>query len=685
MKVSCAIAVLATFCLARAGETSPIGKVLELLTNLESKISAEGEAAKKTYTEFSEWCEDEAKNFNFEIKTAKAEIEELKATIEKESAESSSLSAKIEELAAHIASSETDLKAATELRAKESADFAAEEKELVETIDILGRAVSVLSREMAKGGASMMQLQNAGNIVEALSAMVQASALSSADATKLTALVQSSQGSEEDSLGAPAAAVYESHSGNIVDTLESLQDKAQGVLSDARGKETTALHSFELLKQSLEDSIKFATKDTAAAKKRLAESSQTKAVAEGDLEVTSKGLDADTTSLADLNKDCMQKAQDYEAATASRADELKALAEAKQAVSDMTPAADTLEYGLNQVSFLQVARAKLSSGVDLANFEAVRVVRELARKHKSPALAQLASRMAAAMHHTSSNNEDPFAKVKGLISAMIDKLTEEAGADAEKKAYCDKEIAESEEKKAEATATVEKLTSKIDEMSAKSAQLKEEVAALQKGLAELAASQVEMNKMRAEEKDTYTTNKADMEQGIEGVKMALQVLREYYAKKDKAHAAAEGSSTGIIGMLEVVESDFSKSLAGMIATEESAAAEYEKTTKENEITKAANEADVKYKTKESTSLDESVSEASADRATTQTQLDAVVEYLGKLQEDCTSKVETYEERKARRESEIAGLKNALEILSGEAVLLQQKRRTLRGVQRHVSS
>merc|ERR1719277_2162045 len=144
----------------------------------------------------------------------------------------------------------------------------------------------------------MMQLQNAGNIVDALSAMVQASALNSADATKLTALVQSSQSSEEDSLGAPAAAVYESHSGNIVDTLESLQDKAQGTLSDAQGKETDALHSFELLKQSLEDSIKFATKDTAAAKKNLADSSQKKATAEGDLSVTTKELDADTTSLA---------------------------------------------------------------------------------------------------------------------------------------------------------------------------------------------------------------------------------------------------------------------------------------------------------------------------------------------------------------------------------------------------
>merc|ERR1719277_688524 len=141
-------------------------------------------------------------------------------------------------------------------------------------------------------------LQSAGNIVQALSAMVQASAMSSADATRLTALVQSSQGSEDDAVGAPDAAVYESQSGGIVDTCEDLLDKAQGLLADAQQKETKALHSFELLKQSLEDSIKYATKDTSAAKKNLADSSQKKATAEGDLSVTTKELDADTTSLA---------------------------------------------------------------------------------------------------------------------------------------------------------------------------------------------------------------------------------------------------------------------------------------------------------------------------------------------------------------------------------------------------
>merc|ERR1719201_2467601 len=107
-------------------------------------------------------------------------------------------------------------------------------------------------------------------------------------------------------------------------------------------------------------------------------------------------------------------------------------------------------------------------------------------------------------------------------------------------------------------------------MSAKSAKLKEEVAELQKELAALASTQAEMDKIRADEKGIYDANKAEMEKGIDGVKMALKVLNEYYAKEGKAHGAAEGAGGGIIGLLEVVESDFTKGLAEMVATEQTA-------------------------------------------------------------------------------------------------------------------
>merc|ERR1719440_2749744 len=136
-------------------------------------------------------------------------------------------------------------------------------------------------------------------------------------------------------------------------------------------------------------------------------------------------------------------------------------------------------------------------------------------------------------------------------------------------------------------------------------------------------------------------------------------------------------------MLEVIESDFSKGLADIVAAETAAVEEYEKITKENEISKVTKEEDVKYKTKEAKGLDESVAELSSDKAGLATELESVEEYWKSLEEQCIEKVEPYEERKKRREAEIQGLKDALAILSGEAVFLQKSSsKKLRGIHLH---
>lgn len=105
----------------------------------------------------------------------------------------------------------------------------------------------------------MMQLKSASTVSEALSTLVQASALSAADGSALTALVQSSHENEEsdEALGAPAGKVYEGHGGGILDTLGDLADKAETQLKTARAKEQENLNNYNMLKQSLSDAIKF--------------------------------------------------------------------------------------------------------------------------------------------------------------------------------------------------------------------------------------------------------------------------------------------------------------------------------------------------------------------------------------------------------------------------------------------
>merc|ERR1719316_2322404 len=89
--------------------------------------------------------------------------------------------------------------------------------------------------------------------------------------------------------------------------------------------------------------------------------------------------------------------------------------------------------------------------------------------------------------------------------------------------------------------------------------------------------------------------------------------------KPEFHEKSSGAGSGIIGMLEVIESDFAKNLAEETTEEDSAAVEYEKVSQENKISKTMKEQDVKYKTKEAASLDKEIAENQSDLESAQTE------------------------------------------------------------------
>merc|ERR1719424_153743 len=278
------------------------------------------------------------------------------------------------------------------------------------------------------------------------------------------------------------------------------------------------------------------------------------------------------------------------------------------------------------------------------------MVKNLARDQHSSALAQLASRLSVVVKYGSRGGADVFGKVKGLISEMITKLEKEAEAEATEKAYCDEQTAQTEAKKAELEGDISKLTAKIDQAASQSAARKGEVTALEAELAALSKMQAEMDSVRSETHANFETAQSELSQGLTGVRKALGMLRDYYGgaaafvqqpAAPEQHAKAAGAGGSIINILEVCESDFANNLAKEEMEESDAQSEYEKTTQENKVSKAMKEQDVKYKTAEAASLDKTISELSGDRDTTNTELSAVNEYYGKINERCVAKPETY--------------------------------------------
>jgi len=667
------IVLLLTSALAQ----NPLQKVTQLLSELQQKILKEGEAEQKGYEEFATWCKDEAVAKQYEIEDGKSKVAELKAAIEKESATIVAMEAEIETSAQKVATNEADLKSATEIREKEAADFAAADADMSSTIDMLSRAIGIIDKNMRATG--FVQTSNK-EVMSALNEILAASSIISDDKNALTALMQQGDGDDFLSASAPDAKAYESHSGSILDTLEDMKEKAVAMRNKAQKEEMNAKHAFEMLEQSLQNTIKQDQKELAASKATKAGAEEAKSVAEGDLSMAEKELASDEKYLSDLSTDCQQKATDWEVSTKSRADELQALADAKKLILEKTGGAESRAYDFIQ----QESKSRSTSD---AGEQVVSLLQSLGKREGDVALGQLALRIRAATQMAS--GADPFAKVKGMISEMIDKLVQQAAEEASHKAFCDKEMSESKAKIEDHTSTIEKFTTRKDKATAAIEKLTEEIATLQSELATIAKQQAEMDKMRADEKAAWAEAKKDFEDGIEGLTMALQILRDYYAAPASeeflqqpavtTHSKASGAATGIIGLLEVSQSDFSKLLADGTVAEESAQKQYEKISQENQVATAMKDADVKYKTKEVASLEKSVSEFTSDIESEQTELDAVLDYYEKLKPGCIAKPMTYEERKKRREAEIAGLKEALVILEGEAPTAFLALRTARRV------
>jgi len=697
MKTACIISllvVLSTGVGASAEESNPLGKVLQLMDDFASTITKQGEVEAKAFKDLFEWCDEASKNAGFEIETGTAKKNKLEAKIDEAKSDTTVGTSKIEELSSAIATAGAELKEASAIRNQELTDFAASEKELMATVGALDRATGILEKEMSGASLAQVDTSNLQSIVQTLSVVVDAAAFSTEDRQRLIALVQShqqdQQEDDESELGAPASASYKSKSGGIVEVLEDLKEKAEGELADARKAESKAKHNYAMLKQSLDDKTAADNKDLEEQKSGVASAKESQAVSSGDLSVTAKALMDAGVSLKTAKKDCMQSASDHEATVAARDEELKVIAQAKKILEETTGGAVKQSYSLLQVA----ASSQANSRIQLANSEVVAMVKKLAQQHHSTALSQLASRISAAVRYGGQAGEDPFAKVKGLINSMIGKLEKEADSEATEKAYCDEQMTDTKAKKAELEDDVDKLTSKIDKAASRSAELKEEVAEIQAELATLAKTQREMDSVRSESHAAYATAKAELSQGLDGVRKALGVLRDYYGGGAEAaamlqddsqfgafmqqpqapekHEKNTGAGQSIIGILEVCESDFATSLSKEETQEADEAASYEEITQQNKVAKTTKDQDVKFKTGEAAGLDKSISQLSSDRDSSNTELKAVLEYFAKIQERCVAKPESYADRKARRDAEVNGLKEALSVLENEAAFLQRK-------------
>merc|ERR1719515_65442 len=466
-------------------KVSPVQKVIELLDDLAGKVKGDLAKEETLMEEYTKWCDSEANEKEDAITSATRTISELEATIEESSGSISALTAEIEELASKISYSEADLANATEIRTSEKAAFEATEKELVETQDSLERALVMIKRSMG-----FMQMKGNKKALEAFAAalepVVASAGLSSDDKAKVQQLLQTEDSDEDLSLQPQATtSSYDNHGGGILDTLTELKDKAEVSLSKARKAEMEANHAYEMLKQSIEMELSTMQKRMSAATNERSSTEETMHAAEEELEETKKSKAADEAYLADLKMDCAAKAKEWAERQKSVDEELAAIAKAKDILSDGVKV------------FLQVKDVNDVEGTKRQRV--VSILRNLAEQGHVYALSQLASEA----------QSDQFAKIRGLIESMIDRLMKEAAEEADQKMFCDTEMEKSRAKQKELSSKADMHSVRIEKSEAGKAKLKEQISTLNMEIAEIDSGMKEATELRTKEKTEFDASSAE--------------------------------------------------------------------------------------------------------------------------------------------------------------------------------
>lgn len=687
---TCWLCTVAAGAGARSG-VSPVQKVIALIEEMASKVKADMDQQTRDFQEFASYCDREASAKEYAVKESKSQVEELTATVQEASADIEAREAQISDYAAQISATEGEVRSSVAVREKEHAGFVDAEKELDETTDQLVRAIATLKKTKGQSLAQLSPNQKSrlSDAVHGVGVIVGSLWATRQQREALQAFLQEREDSE-DGLAAQTPDA-------IIETLIDMKDKAEGQLAGTRKAEMEAMHSYEMLKQGMENEVSGLKKEMAETSEKKQASGEDLAQAQKDLATEEKALSESEAFLRELRHQCQTKAGDFEVEMKDQSSELDALGKAKAILTKQFAAASFLQTSSQTrlLSRLSVAaRTRAASGtaarakvrfygqlMDENKAAALRVIDQLGHKLHSMSLISLAFRAA----------QDPFGKIRSMIEDMIEKLLQEAAEEADQKAFCEKEIGSSQASQANKNQKLETINARLANLESTTATLTEEVAKLRTEVSEIDAAISQATEIRQKEKQAAGIDLKDYTESQQACAAAIEVLQEYYqgasflqvsarasaksgartrvrsATRFKFRLRDDGDGGGIIGLLEVAESDFANMIAETNAVEGQAQGEFEKMLQENKVLKATKLTEVAAKESQIKSIKTSVDEFSSDKDSLASELDAVKDYLDKLKPQCDTKTPSYEEKKAEREEEIAGLKDALSMLDGTGV------------------
>jgi len=447
-----------------------------------------------------------------------------------------------------------------------------------------------------------------------------------------------------------------------VQMFQTLSDKTQRKLSDARAKEKAAKENFENLEKSLKADIKNKKAELADLKTSISKALEQVGKSKADILAAKELLKSSKADLGRVSADIVAKTNSYAERTKKRDDEVLAIKEALVILKTYVPAkkkkaSSSMLYEL-PASLLQVGQVQR---------------RDAVRMSKATSISGLSflEIQATSTSRSFSDTLDPFKKVKSMIREMLRKLEGEQSEDQRKGAWCDSELSKSADSKEQSDRDVTKVTDRIKEMDANLMQLQKDINDTTRELAQVQNASVTAVKLRKTEATQAQASLLQYKAAQKVIKGAIAVLKRVYS--EKAEAAAEKGEIGysvnemgggVIGILEVALCDYEEMEKELTLTEQKAQMDYNNFMGDAKVRQSVFEKDLDYKKRSKVKLESAKSRAGNDLQGYKKELDAINTYFATLKATCTIKGDSYEERKARRTELLKSLKEALNYLTG---------------------
>lgn len=686
-----------------------VNKVIQLLEDVQTKVLGEGEKEAATYNEFACFCKDMTVDKRDAITKGEDDKTALISKIGDCEDQRDEMDTTIETLTEDIKEAEEELEKETKERKATQAQYDIDESDLSGAISAVDKAIKVIKSSKKP---SLAQLQSVGKTIKDAVALADALGLgSSAKAQKASMFLQQPDVEMED---------YKFKSDGVIETLEGLQGDFRTMKNEVDATEVKSVAEYDAFKQEKLDLIKAKNKEMDDTQKKRSNKNKEIATTSEKLTTTAAVLLDDQQYLAELAQICSDKAKTWDQRSRVRADELSALTAAidivKERVSEKT-SSSTIRFvqsgvsvrlaaamardphaleaveaeaeaadSRNALGFLQRSsrvllsrlvsphEGKLNEANEAGRQAVIKLLSTQSKRSHSTILSALANQIAA----------DPFAKIKTLITELIERLLSEAAAESDQKGFCDKATAEAKQKRGNAANSVRELNGHLAENEAIHAKLVIDLENLSEEIEELETKQEEAAKMRKEEKAENEETVVEAEAGLEAVSEAIDIIDKFYktaAKEEvdldliqkgpmddmpdagfdagEAYTGAGGDSGGVLGMMEVIQSDFQRTIKETKKAEAEAEDEFHDFNTETGKSLAEKNMAQEQKTKQKDNVAEEIEEDEGNLADQTAILKNAIKELLVLKPTCVDTGMSYEERVARREDEIEALKKAL--------------------------